>query len=76
MYRHKMDFSSGPMIKLFEKKLKLSNEIVLGIINCTSALQLSIKLLKPNYQDEIIVPSITFVATVNSIIYNSCNPPH
>lgn len=68
--------SSGPMTKIFEKKIAnyLKIKHVLGIINCTSALQLSIKLLKPNYQDEIIVPSITFVATANSIIYNSCNP--
>jgi len=68
--------SSGPLTKIFETKIAkyLKTKHVLGIINCTSALQLSIKLLKPNYQDEIIVPSITFVATVNAIIYNNCNP--
>ena len=48
--------------------------MLLGIINCTSALQLSVKLLNPNANDEIIVPSITFVASVNAIVYNNCKP--
>ena len=30
--------------------------------------------LKPNPGDEILVPSITFIASVNSIKYNNCNP--
>lgn len=68
--------ASGPLTKIFEKKIGqyLKTNYTLGLINCTSALQLSIKLLNPNYQDEIIVPSITFIATINSIVYNNCNP--
>ena len=68
--------SSGHLSKVFENQISklLKTNYVLGLINCTSALQLSIKLLKPEDKDEIIVPSITFAATVNSIIYNNCKP--
>ena len=37
-------------------------------------LQLAVRLLKPKDNDEIIVPTITFVATINSVIYNNCSP--
>lgn len=68
--------SSGSASLDFEKKIKkyINANHALGLINCTSALQLSIKLLYPRTNDEIIVPSITFVASVNAIIYNNCKP--
>ena len=37
-------------------------------------MQLSVRILNPNPGDEIIVPSITFISTVNAIIYNNCSP--
>ena len=37
-------------------------------------MQLAVRLLNPQKNEEIIVPSITFAATVNSIIYNNCKP--
>ena len=37
------------------------------------SLQLAIKILKPK-NDEVLVPSITFIATVNSVLYNNCKP--
>ena len=68
--------SSGSASLDFEKKIKkyINANHALGLINCTSALQLSIKLLNPKTNDEIIVPSITFVASVNAIVYNNCKP--
>ena len=68
--------SSGSASQDFENKVKkyIKANYALGIINCTSALQLSVKLLNPNANDEIIVPSITFVASVNAIVYNNCKP--
>jgi perosamine synthetase len=68
--------SGGGHVELFQNKLKshTNGKYNLGIINCTSALQLAIRLLNPKDEDEIIVPSITFVATVNSILYNNCKP--
>ena len=68
--------SSGFASQHFENKVKkyINAKHALGIINCTSALQLSVKLLNPSANDEIIVPSITFIASVNAIIYNNCKP--
>ena len=51
-----------------------SGKYNLATINCTAALQLAVRLLKPKDNDEIIVPTITFVATINSVIYNNCSP--
>ena len=60
----------------FEKKnkIELANRYNLATINCTTALQLAVRLLNPKHNDEIIVPTITFIATINSVIYNNCNP--
>ena len=68
--------SSGSASLDFEKKVKkyINANYALGLINCTSALQLSIKLLNPKANDEIIVPSITFIASANAIVYNNCKP--
>ena len=59
-------------MKKLSQYLRIKN--ILGLINCTSALQLSIKMLRPENKDEIIVPSITFVASINAVIYNNCKP--
>ena len=68
--------SGGNEVKNFENKMKIfsSGNYNLGLINCTAALQLAIRLLSPKQNDEIIVPTITFVATINSVIYNNCKP--
>jgi perosamine synthetase len=68
--------ASGFQVKIFENKIKklIKAKHVLGIINGTASLQLAIKILKPKENDEILVPSITFIATVNSILYNNCKP--
>ena len=68
--------SGGDEVKKFEKKMKkfTSGKYNLATINCTAALQLAVRLLKPKDNDEIIVPTITFVATINSVIYNNCSP--
>ena len=61
---------------ILKKKIKkyINANYALGLVNCTSALQLSIKLLNPKDNDEIIVPSITFIASANAIVYNNCKP--
>ena len=45
----------------------------MATINCTSTLQLAIRLLHPQKDEEILIPTIT-LATVNSAIYNNCKP--
>lgn len=44
------------------------------LINGTSALHIALKVLGVKKGDEVIVQTTTFVATINSIIYNSANP--
>ena len=68
--------SKGKMVKDFENKVKkiTNSKYALGVINCTSALKLSIKILKPEDKDEILVPSTTYVSTVNAIVDNNCKP--
>ena len=67
---------SGSFVKKFEEKITkfTKAKYSTAIINGTSALQLAIRLVgcKPN--DEIIVPTITFIAPINAVIYNFCHP--
>ena len=67
---------NGKIAKEFENKIQkyTTGKYNLGIINCTSALQLAVKLLAPKKNEEVIVPSITFIATINSVVYNNCKP--
>ena len=68
--------TGGNLINKFERKI----EKITGVkhaIACnsgTSALHISIKLSGISPGDEIIAPTLTFVATINTIIYNECNP--
>ena len=40
----------------------------------TSALHISLKLLGANERTEIMMPSLTYVASANSVIYNKADP--
>lgn len=68
--------STGPKTMAFEKKfaemLNAGNAIALS--NCTVALHLALKLIGIQPNDEIICPSLTFVATVNAIRYVNATP--
>lgn len=68
--------SAGPMIKKFENKISkfTGSQNVIACSSGTSALHTAIKILEFKKNEEIIVPSLTFVATVNSIIYNNLSP--
>ena len=68
--------TSGNFIEKFTSQIKKITKAkhAVPMVNCTSALQIAIKLLDPKFNDEIIVPTITFVSSVNSIIYNNCRP--
>ena len=68
--------SSGAYITKFENQIskRLKSKYAVGLINCTAALHLAIKLFNPSQGDEIIVPTISFVATINPVIYNNCSP--
>lgn len=57
---------------LLKKKIKAKN--LTTIINCSSALQISLRLAGVKNGHEVIVPTVTFISTINSIIYNNAKP--
>ena len=68
--------TSGKYIDKFEKQITkfTGSKYAVGTNSGTAALHLAIKILGAKKDDEIIVPTLTFVATINCVIYNYCNP--
>lgn len=68
--------STGPRAIEFENKFAnmLNVEHGLSLANCTVALHLAMKVIGISKNDEVICPSLTFVATVNSIRYLDAIP--
>ena len=68
--------SVGRFVDEFEKKIKTltGSKHAIAVVNGTSALQIALKLSNVKSNDEVLVPSITFIGTVNSIIYNNAIP--
>ena len=70
-----MDISSGEYVKKFENKLSLFTKSKCILANSgTSALHLSLILSDVKKNDEVLVPSITFIATINSVMYMAATP--
>ena len=67
--------TAGNYVNIFEKKIAryLGSKYAVACINGTSALQVALRILGVQWGDEVIVPTITFVAPVNAIIYNNAN---
>lgn len=65
--------SSGKYVKIFENKIRnfISTKYSVATINGTSAIHLSLLASGLKKNEEVLVPSISFVATINPIIY--CN---
>jgi len=68
--------SAGEYVNTFEKKIAkyTGAKYAVACINGTSALQISLKLVGVKKRDEVIVPSMTFIAAVNAINYNNAKP--
>ena len=68
--------SAGKSIDLFEKKIAkyTGARYAVACINGTAALQISLKLINVKKGDEVIVPSLTFIAPINAIHYNGAKP--
>ena len=68
--------SSGPKTSEFEKKFSalLKVKYSIAVANCTAALHLAMIILGIKEDDEVICPSLTFVATVNAIRYVKAIP--
>ena len=72
--------SYGPMSKAFEQCFAALHECRFGVLSNsgTSSLQVALQALKEMHGwqagDEVIVPALTFVATVNIVLHNRMTP--
>lgn len=68
--------SMGPQVKVFENAFTkhLNVKYTVAVCNCTAALHLALLILDISRGDEVIVPSLTFVATVNAVRYVGASP--
>ena len=66
---------SGKNVREFEKQLSNFTKSKLVLTNSgTSALHLSLILSDVKKDDEVLVPSVTFIASVNVILYLGAKP--
>lgn len=68
--------SQGPFVTKFENQLAQFNgvEYALAVSNGTVALHLALVSLGIGTGDEVILPDLTFAASINSIIYTGAKP--
>lgn len=68
--------SMGPVTQQFEEEFAkyLGVKYAFGVANGTAALHIAHKVLGIAENDEVIVPSLTFVATANSVLYCGAKP--
>ena len=68
--------SAGKYVDLFEKNFSdyTKSKYTIACINGTSALQVSLRLAGVKPGDEVIVPTLTFIAPVNAVAYNNASP--
>ena len=66
----------GKYSDIFEKKLSqiTNSKYVISTINGTAALHSILNIIKVGKNDEVLVPSLTFVGTANAIKYCNANP--
>jgi len=48
--------------------------MLFACVNCSAALQVALRVAGVTADDEVIVPSLTFIAPVNAIHFNEANP--
>lgn len=68
--------SAGKYVDLFEQKIAeyTGAKYAIACVNGTSALQVSLQLAGVVPEDEVIVPTLTFIAPVNAVAYNGASP--
>jgi perosamine synthetase len=68
--------SSGPFVERFETEFaRLSgSRFALGVANGTVGLHLVLEALGVGPGDEVIVPSLTYIATANAVAYTGASP--
>jgi dTDP-4-amino-4,6-dideoxygalactose transaminase len=68
--------SMGPQTEVFEKDFMefTGSKYAFAVSNCTAAMHIAHTVLGIGPEDEVIVPSLTFIATVNAILYTGARP--
>ena len=68
--------TNGKYINKFENRISKFTKANHAIycINGTHALQMCLKVCGVSRDDEVIVPTLTFVAPINAVCYNNANP--
>ena len=68
--------AQGPLVAEFERALsqRLGVEHVVATSNCTTSLHVALLCAGIGPGDEVIVPSFTFIATANVVLYVGANP--
>ena len=68
--------SVGPFVKKFEDQITkfTKSKYTISAVNGTEALHLSLVACGVKYNDEVLVPTITFVGTANAIVYSGAIP--
>jgi perosamine synthetase len=68
--------SAGKYVDLFEKNISeyTGSKHAISCVNGTAAIQVSLRLAGVNSGDEVIAPSLTFIASINAVVYNNATP--
>jgi len=68
--------SSGKYVNKFEEKVKkyTKAKFAVAVVNGTQALYISLKVCGIKHNEEVLVPALTFVGTVNAISYLGAEP--
>jgi len=68
--------SAGKYVDLFEQKIAeyTGSKYAIACVNGTAAIQVSLRLAGVGAGDEVIVSTLTFIASVNAITYNNATP--
>ena len=68
--------ANGKFLDKFTNSLKdyTNSNYVVPCVNGTSALHIALKLVGVKKNDEVIVPTTTFIAPINAIKYNLASP--
>lgn len=68
--------TSGPMTQEFEKRFSetIQAQHALAVTSCTAALHLALEALGIGPGDEVIVPTLTFTATAEAVMYLGATP--
>ncbi len=68
--------SVGPFVERFEQELarRVGIRHAVAVVNGTSALQVALRLVGVERDDEVLVPALTFIAPINAVRYLGAVP--